>query len=681
MPKLEKAIDKNFLCISAAASVAEAIALLKNLDTSAFLVTTLVVVKEKQVLGLLSEREFLFLLASQKSWETKVSEVMNSAIAIVKLSDYFNIVTVLSILERYQLNCLAVVDDRQEIQGIITHQSLNQAILASNRDHQPKLGDRKIASNSSSTENPETKLQTQIKFLVNEVKNSDRFSPNIHNNLLRAIAARLKATEELTQTQEQLQAFFNAVPGFVSWVSADSRYLKVNQHFASTYNLTPEDFLGKKVGLIESSPQLTRIMEQFFAHSTPKITCEITSQVKEELQHYLVVAQKYHQGESAVTIGINITERKHTEEQLLTATYRLSALIENLQAGVVVLDEFERVVLINQTFCDLFEIPILPAALIGADFSDFAEKYQDFFAYPKQFEQGYRQILSTRQTVTAEEIQLANRHIVERDYVPIAVEKNYIGNLWMYRDITQRKRSEAQLRDSLSKQQELATLRSRFVTMTSHEFRTPLSTILSSAELLEHYRHQWTEQKQLLHLHRIQNSVHQMSELLDDILIIGKAEAGKLEFRPTTMDLALFCGELVEDLQLNAANKLQIAFTYQGEETLIVMDEKLLRQILTNLLSNAIKYSGSTGTVKFSVVQKEQELVFQIQDSGIGIPDEDQRHLFEPFHRATNVGNLPGTGLGLSIVKKCVDFCQGTIKIRSQVDRGTEFTVILPIGH
>ncbi|MEC4896118.1 MAG: ATP-binding protein [Oscillatoria sp. PMC 1051.18] len=675
-PGLERAMERNFLCVSVETSVAEAIALRNSLNTSPYLVTTLVVVEQKQVLGLLSERELLALLVSGKSLSTKVAEVMNSSLITLKLSDSPDILTALSLLNRYQLNCLPVVDDRQEIEGIITHQSINQAILACNSDRRPGFSP---PPNPPSTESQER--QKPRKSLPEAITTSDRHSPNIYNKLFGAISARLKATEELTHTQEQLQAFFNAVPGFVSWVGSDGRYLKVNQHFASTYNLTPEDFLGKKVGLIESSPELTHIMDQFLASSTSKITCEVTSKVKGEFHNYLVVAQKYQNGNAAVTVGIDITERKRTEEQLLTATCRLSALIENLQAGVVVLDEFERVVLINQTFCNLFAIPILPAALIGADFTDFAEKYQHCFAQPKQFKQRYQAILSARKIVTAEELQLANAKVLERDYVPIAVEENYVGNLWMYRDITQRKQSEAELRNSLVKQQELAALRSRFVTMTSHEFRTPLSTILSSAELLEHYRYKWTEEKQLLHLHRIQNSVKQMRELLDDILIIGKAEAGKLEFNPVAIDLVSFCRELVEDLQLNAFNKQEIAFTYQGEKTQIFLDEKLLRQILTNLLSNAIKYSFNGSTVKFSVLQKQQEVIFQVQDRGIGIPSEDRLHLFEPFHRGSNVDDLPGTGLGLSIVKKCVDFCQGTIKIKSQVGQGTEFTVILPIGH
>ncbi len=248
-------------------------------------------------------------------------------------------------------------------------------------------------------------------------------------------------------------------------------------------------------------------------------------------------------------------------------------------------------------------------------------------------------------------------------------------------DITSRKEVEAETYKTLQKERELSELKSRFVSMTSHEFRSPLTTIQSSAELLERYRHRFSEEKQLTHLHRIQTAVERMTQMLDDILVLGKAEAGKLEFNPAPVELEQLCRNLVEDLQLAAKNQNAIVFTCQYQYIPISLDEKLLRQILTNLLSNAIKYSPNGSSIRFDLKYLDSNAVFQIQDQGIGIPPEDQPRLFSSFHRAKNVGAIQGTGLGLAIVKQCVDLHGGEIIVESEVGKGTTFTVMLPLSH
>lgn len=248
-------------------------------------------------------------------------------------------------------------------------------------------------------------------------------------------------------------------------------------------------------------------------------------------------------------------------------------------------------------------------------------------------------------------------------------------------DITEIKQLEQELKVALEKEKELNELKSRFVSMTSHEFRTPLSTILSSAELLEHYRHQWTAEKQLIHLHRIQAAVKRMTEMLNDILIIGKTEAGKLDYHPSCFDLVEYCRYLLSEVQTNNSNMCVIDFTSQHESISCCMDRKLLEHILNNLLCNAIKYSPNNSTVKFNLSCEDEEAIFQIHDQGIGIPEEDLPRLFESFHRAKNVGNIMGTGLGLTIVKKCVDLHQGKISVTSTQGVSTVFTVKLPLNY
>ena len=263
---------------------------------------------------------------------------------------------------------------------------------------------------------------------------------------------------------------------------------------------------------------------------------------------------------------------------------------------------------------------------------------------------------------------------------PVFSKKGILTNFIVVQtDITDYKKLEQQLRGALEKEKELNELKSRFVTMTSHEFRTPLSTILSSSELLENYRHKWNEEKQTKHLVRIKTSINHMINLLDDVLIVGKAEAGKLEWNPKYLDLVKYCISLIEELQMNQPAP-EIIFSCKYDSMQAYMDEKLLRHILSNLLSNASKYSSGMNSINFELDCQNNQAVFKIQDYGIGIPPEDLPHLFESFHRAKNVDNIQGTGLGLAIVKKCVDTFQGDINVNSELGNGTIFTVRLPLN-
>ena len=253
-------------------------------------------------------------------------------------------------------------------------------------------------------------------------------------------------------------------------------------------------------------------------------------------------------------------------------------------------------------------------------------------------------------------------------------------------DISERKRAEAEIYKALAKEKELAELRTRFVTMASHEFRTPLSTILSAAELLEHYGHQWTEAEKQAQLQQIQIAVKHMTLLLEDVMLIGRAETGQLPFQPILIDLKQFCQLVVNQMQVGpdvtfercSSNLIQFNCQFL-KQTHVYLDEKFLRQILSNLLSNAMKYSPPRGTVWFELRSTDEWVIFQVEDRGIGIPPEAITHLFEAFYRGSNVKAIAGTGLGLAIVKKCVDLHGGTINVQSQLDVGTTFTVQLPV--
>ena len=269
----------------------------------------------------------------------------------------------------------------------------------------------------------------------------------------------------------------------------------------------------------------------------------------------------------------------------------------------------------------------------------------------------------------------------EFSLVPVA-DRNGLYTHWIavQRDTTKRKQMD-EIRLALAREQELNNLKTRFFSMASHEFRTPLSTALAAAQLLENSQATWENtEKRLRNLHRIQDSVKNMVQLLDDILTINRAETGKLAFNPKPLNLELYCHHFVEEMQLNAGTQHSISFTCQGQSTSVNLDEKLLRSILANLLSNAIKYSPQGGKIDCSLEFQSIIITIKVQDCGIGIPKVDLDRLFEPFHRGKNVKTIPGTGLGLVVVKKCVDLHQGTIEIVSTVEIGTTCLVTLPVG-
>jgi PAS domain S-box-containing protein len=252
------------------------------------------------------------------------------------------------------------------------------------------------------------------------------------------------------------------------------------------------------------------------------------------------------------------------------------------------------------------------------------------------------------------------------------------GVIWTFVDITDRKRAEDEVRAALVRQQDLNMLRSRFVTMTSHEFRTPLAAIQSSADLMRHYGDRMSEVERVEVLDGVQAGVQRMSTMLERILLIGKADAQMLEFRPAPLDVHALCRRcVVEARSQYPARADDIELHYQCPHDTGVLDDKLLGHILNNLLSNAMKYSPAGSAVSLRVSQGSAGWVFEVLDAGIGIPTPEQGQLFAAFHRASNVGDISGTGLGLAIVKKAVEVHGGSIEVRSVAGGGSCFTVTL----
>lgn len=269
---------------------------------------------------------------------------------------------------------------------------------------------------------------------------------------------------------------------------------------------------------------------------------------------------------------------------------------------------------------------------------------------------------------------------------PIKDNKGAIaGAVLVFRDIsdavaaaTQRKRAEEAIREQLEKERKLNQLQTQIIHTVSHEYRTPLSVILTCSQLLENTVEPLSREKLLRNCQKIQSSVKYMVGLLENVWFFKQAESGQLTLNLAPLNLERFCRQLVEQYQLMYRQGREIQLICRGKHPDASVDEKLLQMILGNLLSNALKYSPDGGPVSLTITGQNHHVIFQVCDRGIGIPLEDQPHILEPFHRATNVDAIRGTGMGLAIVKKAVDLHGGTISFESEVGVGTTFTVTLP---
>jgi len=252
---------------------------------------------------------------------------------------------------------------------------------------------------------------------------------------------------------------------------------------------------------------------------------------------------------------------------------------------------------------------------------------------------------------------------------------NISGYLGIAVDISEKKKAETELRAALEKEKELNELKSRFVSMASHEFRTPLSAVLSSAYLLSRYQKTEEQPQREKHIQRIVSSVTSLTEILNDFLSVGKIEEGNIDANYKEYDIKEQMLDIVQEVQHLLKKDQSIAYHHIGENSSVLLDVSMMKHIVINLLSNAIKFSNEQTVIDLSTEKKTGVLTLSVQDHGLGIPEEDIGKLFNRFFRSSNVTNIQGTGLGLHIVSKYVELMNGAIECDSKLGEGTKFTL------
>jgi PAS domain S-box-containing protein len=364
-----------------------------------------------------------------------------------------------------------------------------------------------------------------------------------------------------------------------------------------------------------------------------------------------------------------IQDRKLVEEKLKESQYLYSMIARNFPNGTInVFDKELKYVFVEGK--ELYKLGITSGNLIGTKFTSRLDP-----SIATEIEDQLKSVFKGESKTI--ELEYRNSHYV-LFAVPLKSEgKNIDKILVVETNISNQKKAQQDMESALDKEKQLNELKSRFVSMASHEFRTPLSTILTSVTLIEKYQKESDEEKRKKHIYRIKSSVNNLTGILNDFLSLDKLEEGKIQVSKKTQSISEIGKELAEEMQAVAKLDQKINYVHESSSDEFLIDKQILRNVLINLLSNAIKYSEENTTIDFISKIENGNLKFVIRDYGMGIPESDQQHLFDRFFRASNAINIQGTGLGLNIIKKYLDMLDGEIHFESKENVGTSFYITI----
>jgi PAS domain S-box-containing protein len=499
---------------------------------------------------------------------------------------------------------------------------------------------------------------------------------------------RKRAQTALAESETRFSVAFQASPIFIGIARmSDGRFVLVNDAFVTWSGHSREEILGRNTAEL-SVWERQEDREAYWADlrrtgSIRARECRFRNR-SGRLFTMLLSSEviQVNRVPHMLTLGLDITERKQAEAELRASEARLresearfSAAFQASPVFISILSMSEgRYVLANDVFVNWLGCP--REEVLGrtsAEFGMWENRDERDSALNDM-----RTVGSIRQR----EVRWRNRNGERLDILLSAetIKLNDTPHILSFaQDITQRKRAEGELLKTLEREKELSQLKSNFVSMVSHEFRTPLAIIQSSAELLREFFQKMQPAERDEQLESITGNTRRMAGMMEEILVLSRLDAGKLDFRPAVLDLDTFCRHVVHEVLSATSRRCPIELSLASALPPAHADARLLEHILTNLLSNAVKYSEPGACVWFAVERDSAEALCVIRDEGIGISEDDQQMLFTAFHRGANVGSRAGTGLGLLLVKRCVEMHHGKVRIESKVGHGTTVTVRLPV--
>ncbi len=497
------------------------------------------------------------------------------------------------------------------------------------------------------------------------------------------LLAQKQAQFALRESEQRYRLLAENISDVVVETTPDAEFLYVSPSCQTVLGYEPVDLIGQLALDYMHPDDLPLANQAFLATQTvdhPVATMVVRFRHRDGRYFWLetmiraIHTEKIGMIEKYVGSARNISDRKAAELALKESEANYRLLVETMRSGLLVYDADDRLTYVNDRACEM--VGYARAEMLGTRPYDSlndeaAQKVKAHLVERRGQEVEPYEVVTYHQDGTPLHLLLSGTPLLDK-------QGDYNGSLLVITDITVQKQAEETLRQALVKEKELSELKSRFVSMASHEFRTPLATILALTETIRAYRHKLSDAQIQQRLARIIEQVDHLKDIMEDVLLLAQMQARRAQFNPVAQDLDVLCRTLVEEFQGRTDVKHQLIYHAAPGDYTIQLDPKLMRQIISNLLSNAIKYSPAQKPVQIMLTHRQNQCFLQVRDEGIGIPPADLPHLFEPFHRAGNVGVIAGTGLGLVITKEAIELHNGLIIVESQLDQGTTFTVQLP---
>lgn len=549
------------------------------------------------------------------------------------------------------------------------------------REHRAKIEkDEKMSYIFSNVSDFQREMEERINNRTKEYEESSK-------KFLREIAEREKAETSLRNTESFLTLILENFPNMIFVKDAETlQFTYINKAGEELTGFNRDFIIGKTVYDIYNKDHA----DYYYANDQKVLLLDKPVDFQEELFYTREnklklfntkkILVKDSDGEPKHIIGISddITDEYTTRNELKNSEIRFSKIFNSSPIPMTVCRASDNILVdANQSYLEL--LGYSKEEILGKDLSKIG-----IWKNPEVRTRLIEDVLKNG-AIHNLEIELITKSGEEKitlmSFDSIKFNEEAII-ICMGLDITNRKRIDNELRNALEKQKELNMLRTQFISMISHEFRTPLTSIMLSTDLLKRYSDKWDDEEKEKHFKRIQDTILKMTQLMENVLLIGRMDSGRFEFHPEKIDFRSFCQSIASNIEFNTGNKYTIDFSYECVLDEIFIDENLLGLIITNLLTNAVKYSPSHQPIDFRVECSDNKTcAITIADKGIGIPDHELHHLFKSFYRASNVGSIAGYGLGLHIVKKCVEAHSGVIEVDSEVGRGTTFVVTIPIDQ
>jgi PAS domain S-box-containing protein len=511
-------------------------------------------------------------------------------------------------------------------------------------------------------------------------------------SLVHEITARKENEARIEESEKRYRTTLDGMMEGCQIIDRDWRYVYINPTAARQGQYSPERLTGRTMMEVYPGIENTELFGVLR-------TCMATRSSKQMDNEFLLPdgttgcfeLRIQPAPEGLFILSIDISERRRAEVAKINSELRFREFFETVPQGITILDaQTARFSSCNTSAVNLFgcsreelltKTPADVSPPFQPDGAISVEKATQFiFAAAKGEKPVFEWVVrdaSGRDFMC--EVRLIKLPGADNDILASFMD---ITEVVRYRQGLEKMVEErtAKLNEALQKEKELVIMKNKFISIASHEFRTPLSSISLAAGFIKKYKKKLTEAQINQKLENIEKQVNNMTYLLDDVLIVGKAEAGRMQANLAEITIDIF-EKLAKEVITARKGKHKIKYIREGDKDTFISDEKFLRNIIINLVSNAVKFSANGSEVILKVATDDTTLSVTVKDKGIGIPPEDIKNLFTSFSRGSNVAAIEGTGLGLSIAKKAVDVLNGKITVTSQVGAGTEFTVTLPITH